>query len=86
MTATLAQRDVRYPAGLAALGLGVAITLDFALVGVAGIPVRMALHRVALVGALAVVAVGAAESDRRLLAAGVAAWAVTLGLPLAGVV
>ena len=61
------------------------MTLDLALVGVARIPVRMALHRVALVGSLSLVAIGASVSNRRLLVGGVAAWVVTLGLPLAGV-
>ena len=86
VTAKLAPGDARYAAGLSALGLGVGVSLDLALVGVARVPIRMALHRVALVGSLSLVAVGASASNRRLLAAGVAAWVVTLGLPLAGVV
>ncbi|WP_164471760.1 hypothetical protein [Halosimplex salinum] len=85
-TAKLAPAEPLRAAALATLGLGAGLALDLAVVDVAAVPTRLALHRVALVGALAVVAVGASESDRRLVATGVAAWALTLVLPLAGVV
>ncbi|WP_415380691.1 hypothetical protein [Halosimplex sp. TS25] len=84
--ARLAPDDPGYATGLAALGLGAGVTLDLALVGVAAVPLRLALHRVALVVALAAVAAGASARDRRLTAAGLLAWGLTLALPLAGVV
>ncbi|MFC7138648.1 hypothetical protein ACFQMA_02210 [Halosimplex aquaticum] len=84
--ARLAPDDPKYAAGLAALGLGAGVALDLALVGVAAVPVRLALHRVALVVALAAVAAGASARDRRLTAAGLLAWAAVLALPLAGLV
>lgn len=67
---------------LAGGALGAGIVLDLAVIGVRMVPVRLALHRVALAGALAVVAYGVADGDRRTTWAGVAAWVAVLSLSL----
>ncbi|WP_123619940.1 hypothetical protein [Halorubrum sp. CSM-61] len=66
-------------------GLGAGFVIDFAALGVA-VPPDLLVHRVALLAALGVVAMGRAAADRPVLAAGLAAWAVGLALPLADVI
>jgi hypothetical protein len=73
-------------AGLAVtLGLGAGFVLDFAALGVA-VPPDLLVHRIALLAAIGVVAVGRATADRPVLAAGFLAWTVGLVLPLADVI
>ena len=67
------------------VGLGAGFVIDFAALGVA-VPPGLLVHRVALLAALGVVAVGRAAADRPVLAAGLAAWVVGLALPLADVI
>ena len=67
------------------LGLGAGFVLDFAALGVA-VPADLVVHRVAILAALGLVAVGRAAKDRPILVAGVLAWAVGLALPLADVI
>jgi hypothetical protein len=67
------------------VGLGAGFVLDFAALGVA-VPPDLLIHRVALLAALGVVAIGRAAADRPVLAAGLVAWAVGLALPLADVI
>ena len=71
---------------LAGAGLGVAVVLDLGGVGVTVVPVRLAVHRVALVGALGLFALGVAREDRRSIGFGAAAWTAALAAPLLGVV
>lgn len=71
---------------LAAVGFGAGVVLDFGTVSVVAVPIDVALHRLALVGALGLVAAGTAGRSRRLTAAGLAAWAVGLVMPLAGLI
>ncbi len=71
---------------LAGAGLGAAVVLDLGGVGVSTVPVRLALHRVALVGALGLFALGVAQEDRRRVVLGAAAWVLVLGASLLGVV
>ncbi|GAB3703045.1 hypothetical protein [Halorubrum pallidum] len=66
-------------------GLGAGFVADFAALGVA-VPPDLIVHRVALIAALGVVALGRAVDDRPVLAAGLAAWTVGLALPLADVI
>lgn len=66
------------------LGLGSGFVLDFAALGVA-VPPGLIVHRMAVLAALGLIAVGRAEGDRSILAAGVLAWIVALALPLADV-
>ncbi|MBP1985991.1 hypothetical protein [Halolamina salifodinae] len=74
-------------AGVLALGsLTIATVLDLGFVGVADVPARIVQHRVALAAALGVVAFGAAENHRRVVAAGLAAWAAALAAPLFGLI
>jgi hypothetical protein len=68
-----------------ALGLGAGFVLDFAAVGVA-VPPGLIVHRVAVLAALGLIAVGRATGDRTVLAAGAVAWAIGLALPLADVI
>jgi len=68
-----------------ALGLGAAFVVDFAALGVA-VPPALLVHRIALLAALGVVAVGRAAADRPAVVAGGIAWAVGLALPLADVI
>ncbi len=69
-------------------GLGTAFLVDFALMEVSVLPLRFALHRVAVVLALGLVAAGSAaaaeEESRAPLFAGVAGWLAALVLPLFG--
>jgi len=67
------------------VGLGAGFVIDFAALGVA-VPPDLLVHRVALLAAIGVVAMGRAAADRPVLAAGLAAWAVGLVLPLADVI
>jgi len=71
---------------LAGAGLGAAVVLDPGGVGVTTVPVRLALHRVALVGALGLFALGVARADRRRVVFGAAAWVLVLGASLLGIV
>ncbi len=66
-------------------GLGAGFLVDFAGMGVA-VPPDLIVHRVAMLSALGLVAVGRAAADRPLLVVGLVAWAVGLGLPLADVI
>jgi hypothetical protein len=67
------------------IGLAVALTADFAVVGVTEVPPRLLYHRAALVGILALVTLGVATDDRRLLLPGVLGWGVALTGVLLGV-
>jgi hypothetical protein len=71
---------------LAAAGLGAAFVLDLGGVGVTAVPIQLALHRVALVGALGLFALGVAREDRRRVVLGAAAWVLVLAASLLGVV
>ncbi|GAA0727038.1 hypothetical protein J2744_002456 [Halorubrum trapanicum] len=67
------------------VGLGGGFLADFAALGVA-VPPALIVHRVALLAALGVVAIGRAAADRPVAVAGLAAWAVGLALPLMDVI
>ncbi|EMA61209.1 hypothetical protein [Halorubrum lipolyticum] len=67
------------------VGLGAGFVIDFAALGMA-VPPDLLVHRVALLAALGVVAMGRAAADRPVLAAGLTAWVVGLALPLADVI
>ena len=67
------------------VGLGTGFVLDFATLGVA-VPPDLLVHRVALLAALGIVAMGRAADDRPALVAGLLAWALGLLLPLADVI
>ncbi len=67
------------------LGLGMGFVLDFAALGVA-VPAGLIVHRVAILAALGLIAVGRAAEDGPVLAAGALAWITGLALPLAGVI
>ncbi|GAA0519073.1 hypothetical protein SAMN04488066_12237 [Halorubrum aquaticum] len=67
------------------LGLGAGFVLDFAALGVA-VPPGLIVHRVAVLAALGLVAVGRATTDRSVLVAGALAWVLGLALPLADVI
>lgn len=71
---------------LAAVGLGAGFVVDLSVVGVSVVPVRLVLHRTALVGALGLFTLGVARSDRRTTAAGLAAWVGVLAASLVGLV
>jgi hypothetical protein len=68
-----------------AVGLGAGFLLDFAALGVA-VPPELIVHRISLIAALGVVAVGRAADDRPVLLVGLLAWGVGLALPLADVI
>jgi hypothetical protein len=72
----------------AAAGLGTAFVVDYAYLGISTLPVSVALHRVAVVVVLGMVAVGAARrADGKhdgWLVAGAVGWLVVLALPLFG--
>ena len=92
--AVLVRRLEPVPAlAFAVLGLGLAFALDTLWVGLGVVPVRMVLHRVGLMLALGVIALGVArevsddteaiDHERKLLiAAGVIAWFGGLVMPL----
>jgi hypothetical protein len=65
-------------AALTAAGFGVGLAVDLAVVGAVTVPVRLALHRVALASALALFALGVARADRWTTVLGVGAWFCTL--------
>jgi hypothetical protein len=67
------------------VGLGAGFLADFASLGVA-MPPDLVVHRVALLAALGVVAIGRAGADRPVAAVGLLAWVVGLALPLADVI
>lgn len=70
---------------LAAVGLGAGVTLDLAVLGIRHVPVRLVLHRVALLAALGALAFGTAREDRRLVGVAVGSWLAVLAAPLLGV-
>ncbi|WP_424013879.1 hypothetical protein ACOZ35_12450 [Halorubrum xinjiangense] len=81
-----APRSTPEAAALAvAVGLGGGFVADFAALGVA-VPPDLIVHRVALLAALGVVAIGRAAADRPVAVVGLLAWAVGLALPLADVI
>ncbi|MEF8856141.1 MAG: hypothetical protein V5A16_01830 [Haloplanus sp.] len=89
IVATVARdRPAARTALLAAVGLGSGIALDAAVVGVGSLPPRVLFHRVALMAALGVVALGVGDDDGdgRIVGAGVVAWSVALVAPLFGLV
>lgn len=67
------------------VGLGAGFLADFAALGVA-MPPDLIVHRVALLAALGLVALGRGAADRPIAVAGLLAWAVGLALPLADVI
>jgi hypothetical protein len=73
---------------LAVLGLGAAIVVDFAAMGVAVLPLRIVLHRAAVLLAVGLIAVGGSTSRERPvwnpLAFGLASWALVLSASLFG--
>ncbi|MDS0295622.1 hypothetical protein [Halogeometricum luteum] len=79
-------RPATQSALLAAAGLGAGVVLDLGAVGANAVSVQFVLHRIALVSALGLFAVGVARQDRQTISAGAVAWLVALGLPLFGVV
>lgn len=90
LVATLARRSSPLPAFAAvATGLGAAFVVDYAALGVTNVPVDVALHRVAAVVALGLLATGAASQSRDddpegWLLVGVMCWIAVLALPLFG--
>jgi hypothetical protein len=80
------ERPASRAALLAAGGFGAGLVLDVGSVGVVTVPVRLVLHRTALVGALGVFTLGVARADRRLAVGGAAAWVLLLAGSVAGVV
>lgn len=70
---------------LAVGGLALAALLDLVIVGVEPVSGRVLRHRVALAATLGVVTLGAARTDRRVVAAGVVAWLAALAAPLFGI-
>ncbi len=79
-------RPAERTALLAAVGLGAGFVVDLSVVGVRVVPVRLVLHRTALVGALGLFSFGIARGDRRTIAAGLAAWIGVLAASLVGIV
>ena len=71
---------------LAAAGLGAGFVFDLSVVGVRAVPVRLVLHRTALVGAVGLFTLGIARGDRRTAAVGLAAWVGFLAASLVGLV
>ena len=83
--------DATWAFSLAVLGLGTAIVVDFAAMGVAVIPLRIVLHRGAVLIAVGLIAVGGSMSVDRAnrplpLVFGVTAWLVVLSASLFGYV
>lgn len=80
--------EARWAFILGGLGIGTAIVVDFAAMSVAVVPLRVLLHRSAVVLAVGLIAIGSskANSDGRLmpLVAGVSGWMLTLAAPLFG--
>jgi hypothetical protein len=71
-------------AAFAMAGLATGLALDFALIEVQQLPTGLVAHRVALVAALGLVALGAAREHRGVTAVGLAAWVVLLAGVLLG--
>ena len=71
---------------LAAAGLGAGFVLDLGGVGVSVVPIRLVLHRTALVGALGLFALGVANEERRVAGAATVLWFVILAATLFGLV
>ncbi|WP_436907357.1 hypothetical protein [Halosimplex marinum] len=78
-------RDPDRVALLAAGGLGAGFLLDFGLVSVQVVPIRLVVHRLALLGAIAVFAYGVARDDRRTTAVGLGTWVLGLAGAVLGV-
>lgn len=81
--------DEAWAFAFAVLGLGAAIVVDFAAMGTAVVPLRVILHRGAVVLSIGLVAVGGAlsvtQSERSTaLLVGMAGWIVALVAPLLG--
>lgn len=81
--------DTTWAFTFAALGLGGAFVVDFAAMQVSVVPLRVILHRVAVVLVVGLVALGAAhvDADERWpfpLQFGLAGWVAALALPLFG--
>lgn len=71
---------------LAAAGLGAAFLLDWGSVGVSVVPIRLLLHRFALVGIFGLFTLGVASEDRTVAGAGVVLWLTILAATLFGIV
>lgn len=71
---------------LAAAGLGAAFVLDFGAIGVRVVPVRLVLHRTALIGVLGLFAFGVADANRRIAGGGAILWLAMLVGTLLGMV
>ncbi|WP_132057179.1 hypothetical protein [Halorussus amylolyticus] len=73
---------------LAVVGLGAAFVLDFSALGVNSVSIRLAVHRVALLVSVGLVAAGCARRDGAgeapLVALGAVFWVLCLLLPLLG--
>ncbi|QLD88338.1 hypothetical protein HWV07_04545 [Natronomonas salina] len=81
--------DRSWAFAFAALGLGAAFVVDYAVMGVSVVPLRVALHRGAVLLAVGLVALGGAataesESIAPPLYVGLAGWALALLAPLFG--
>ena len=76
-------------ASFALLGAGGAFVVDFGMVSVSFLPIRLVLHRIGLLLSLSLIAAGSAMGDERgkqFLAVGLATWFLGLGLPLADMI
>ncbi|WP_049985299.1 hypothetical protein [Halobellus rufus] len=71
---------------LAAAGLGAAFVLDWGSVGVRVVPIRLVLHRFALVGIFGLFTLGVADENRTLAGAGMVLWVAVLVATLFGLV
>ncbi|WP_336021560.1 hypothetical protein [Halobellus salinisoli] len=71
---------------LAAAGLGTAFVLDWSSVGVSVIPIRLVLHRFALVGVFGLFTLGVASEERPIAGVGVVLWLTILAATLLGMV
>jgi hypothetical protein len=85
------ESDGTWAFALAVLGLGAAIVVDFAAMGVAVLPLRMILHRGAVLLAVGLLAVGGSMSADRSgrpvpLAFGLVGWVLVISAPLFGYV
>ncbi|MFD1599118.1 hypothetical protein [Halobellus rarus] len=86
-TALLARgRPATRMALLAAAGLGAGFVLDLSGVGVRTVPIRLVLHRTALVGVIGLFALGVASEERRVASAGAVLWVAILAATLLGMV
>jgi len=79
------ERDPDRVALLAAAGLGAGFVFEFGVVSVQVVPISLVVHRVALLGSIAVVAYGVARADRQTLAVGLVTWVLALAGALVGV-